>query len=99
MRPLENLAERGFLTDPRPESITAIVSGAPHTTLDIGVKIITHTRDGLKIIPCAQIVFALTTKQGEEWIDLFPHTVRRDLVPRLLEMCDAAEARQKSGDK
>jgi hypothetical protein len=97
MRPLEALAKRGFLTDPMPESISA-VSGfgilegkmKTHLTLDIGIKIITHTRDGLKIIPTPCVVFAMTDDGGERFMDLFPSTVR-ELIPRLLEMCDAAE--------
>lgn len=95
-RPLEKLIGRGFLADPRPETICA-VSGfgmygeaIVHCTLDIGVRILTETRQGLKIVPGPYIVFALTQGDDERWMDMAPSTVR-DLILRLQEMCDAAE--------
>jgi hypothetical protein len=90
-RPLEVLAKRGFLIDPRPEEITAFDAGSEVLKFTVGLKLITHTRGGLKIIPGHYVVFAIMTDKGEEFIDLPPHMVRRDLIPRLQEMCDAAE--------
>jgi|SRR5580693_3969695 hypothetical protein len=89
-RPADLLAERGFLREPRPEHIVAFAGGAEVCDFTIGVKLITHTRDGLKIIPTHYVIFALKNKNGEEFVDLPSDTVRY-LIPRLHEMCDAAD--------
>ena len=89
-RPSEILAERGFLLEPRPEVWTKVNGVNEHElgSLTIGIKIITEDGGGRKIVPTPSIVIAVSKEIGE--IDLFPSTVR-DLIPRLLEMCDAAE--------
>jgi hypothetical protein len=97
-RPLEILAERGFLTEPRPEEITAIADDVEVLKFTVGLKVITHTRNGLKIIPSHYVVFAMLTNKGEEFIDLNTDTVRY-LIPRLREMCDAADSHNQSREQ
>jgi hypothetical protein len=94
-RPLEKLMDRGFLAEPRPETICAVSAfGAEgmrvDCAFDIGIKIIAQDRQGRKIVPTPQIVFAMTKDDDERFIDMPPSMVR-ELIPRLQEMCDAAE--------
>lgn len=97
-RPLEILAERGFLTEPRPEEITAFAGDVEVLKFTVGLKVITHTRNGLKIIPGHYVVFAMLTDKGEEFIDLDSDSVRH-LIPRLQEMCNAADSLNQSREQ
>ena len=101
------LVERGFLPEPRPETVCNISGFGAfelpvpkiHATIDIGLKIITEDGSGLKIVPTAEIVFAISAEKGEVGI---PSSMLRDMLPKLLEMCDAADklnSAQKPGDK
>ena len=100
-RPLEVLAARGFLTQPQPEEfckLSAVFNGAISSRLIVGVKVILKDQAGLNIVPTAQIVFEIDQPPSALEIDI-PASMARDLIPRLQEMCDAADSLNQSRDQ
>jgi hypothetical protein len=100
-RPETIFAERGFLTDPRPEEFLKLANFAfgekdqqVACNFTVGVKIIEDNGAGLRIGPTAQVVFAIDDKE----VDLPPCMVR-DLIPRLQQFCDAADKRNNANGR
>lgn len=88
--------EGEWLDLPRAEMATSMsflpgADIAPRVTLAIGIKTITHNRDGLKLHPHKTV--AIEISEGDQVASFdFPPTLARIYARRLLEFADAIEA-------
>jgi hypothetical protein len=81
-----------FLPHPYPERITNL--GEPDEILSVGLRVVTHDRRGLKIIPVTEVSFVIGDAEDEERnIFNVPTSMARGLATRIVEMCDVAEGK------
>lgn len=87
-----------YKTDPRPEKVVAILFMEPWTTgptLTAGIKTLTHTRNGLKVVP--HEVVAIEIADGPEVMSFdMPPNCAREYAKRLMEFADAIESKKAS---
>lgn len=88
---------RELLAQPRPERFASLVfkpespgGYAAKRELAVGLGITTHTLDGVKIKPTAEIYLLLDDQEFA-----LPANFVRGLMPRLQELADAADALNK----
>ena len=87
-----------FLPEPRPErickmSFSSAGSLERNSMLSVGLTIVTHDVNGLKIVPETSVRFAIGEIPGDAEMSTYdvPIPFARDLAERIIEMCDAAD--------
>jgi hypothetical protein len=87
-----------FLSKPNPErickfSFPLVGHKKPSPMLSVGLTIVTHDTDGLKIVPETSVRFAIGETPGDAEMSAYdvPISFARDLAERIIEMCDAAD--------